>query len=67
VRQSPLAIAYAKAAIDVAMESSLEQGLRYETAAIRTVLASEDYQIGLEAFARKEAPVFPPLKARRIV
>jgi enoyl-CoA hydratase len=67
VRQSPLAIAYAKAAIDVAMESSLEQGLRYETAATRTVLASEDYQIGLEAFARKETPVFPSLKARRIV
>lgn len=66
-RQSPLALAYAKAAIDVGLDSSLEQGLRYETAAIRATLASEDYQIGLAAFAAKEPPAFPPLAARRIV
>jgi len=65
-RQSPLALAYAKAAIDVGLESSLEQGLRYETAAIRTTLAADDYQIGLAAFAAKKPPEFPPLAARRI-
>jgi enoyl-CoA hydratase/carnithine racemase len=66
-RCSPLAVAYAKAAIDVGIESSIEQGLRYETAAIRAALASVDYQIGLAAFATKDEPVFPPLPARRIV
>jgi enoyl-CoA hydratase/carnithine racemase len=66
-RRSPLAVAYAKAAIDVGIESSIEQGLRYETAAVRAALASHDYQIGLAAFTAKEDPVFPPLPARRIV
>lgn len=63
---SPFALAYAKAAVDVASETSLEQGLRYETAAIRATLASEDYAIGLSAFAEKRAPEFPPLTARRV-
>jgi enoyl-CoA hydratase/carnithine racemase len=66
-RQSPRAVAYAKAAIDLGLESSLEQGLRYEAAAAGAALAAEDYQIGLEAFTNKEPPVFPPLKTRRIV
>jgi enoyl-CoA hydratase/carnithine racemase len=65
-RRSPLALAHAKAAIDLGLESSLEQGLRYETAAIRAALDSEDYRIGLAAFAAKEEPSFPPLPARRI-
>lgn len=66
-RQSPRAVAYAKAAIDTGLECSLEQGLRYETAAIGAAIASEDYQIGLEAFAKKEAPIFPPLTTRRML
>ena len=65
-RNSPLALAYAKAAVDLASETTIEQGLRYETAAIRATLASEDYQIGLAAFAEKKPPEFPPLSARRI-
>jgi enoyl-CoA hydratase/carnithine racemase len=65
VANSPLALAYAKAAVDLASETSIEQGLRYETAAIRATLASEDYEIGLAAFAKKQAPRFPPLTARR--
>lgn len=64
---SPLALAYAKAAVDLASETSVEQGLRYETAAIRTTLASEDYRIGLAAFAEKTAPEFPPLSVRRVI
>src|ERR671920_217539 len=63
---SPLALAYAKAAVDLASETTIEQGLRYETAAIRATLSSEDYKIGLAAFADREKPAFPPLKARRI-
>ena len=63
---SPLALAYAKAAVDLASETTIEQGLRYETSAIRTTLASEDYRIGLAAFAEKKLPEFPPLSARRI-
>ncbi len=63
---SPLALAYAKASVDLASETTIEQGLRYETAAIRATLASEDYRIGLAAFAEKESPEFPPLSARRI-
>jgi len=63
---SPLALAYAKAAVDLASETTIEQGLRYETAAIRATLSSEDYKIGLAAFAEKRAPEFPPLTLRRI-
>lgn len=65
-KNSPLAVAYAKAAIEVATETPIEQGLRFETAAIRTTLASEDYEIGLSAFAEKRAPEFPPLTSRRV-
>src|SRR5215207_6571287 len=53
---SPLALAYAKAAVDLASEAPIEQGLRYETAAIRATLSSEDYKIGLAAFAQKRKP-----------
>src|SRR5215217_7732609 len=63
---SPLALAYAKAAIDLASETTIEQGLRYETAAIRTTLSSEDYEIGLAAFAERQTPRFPPLTACRV-
>ena len=63
---SPFALAHAKAAVDLASETTIEQGLRYETAAIRATLASEDYAIGLAAFAEKRTPRFPPLTARRI-
>jgi enoyl-CoA hydratase/carnithine racemase len=63
---SPLALAYAKAAVDLASATTIEQGLRYETAAIRATLASEDYKIGLAAFAEKRAPEFPPLTARSV-
>lgn len=63
---SPLALAHAKAAVDLAMETAIEQGLRYETAAIRATLASEDYATGLASFAEKQTPEFPPLTARRI-
>ncbi len=65
-KNSPLALAYAKAAVDVAMETSVEQGFRFETTAIRTTLASDDYAEGLSAFSEKRKPEFPPLTARGI-
>lgn len=64
-KNSPLALAHAKAAVDVSMETTIEQG-RFETAAARATLASEDYEIGLTAFAEKRSPKFPPLTTRRI-
>lgn len=63
---SPFAVAYAKAAVNLSSETTLEQGLRYETAAIRATLASEDYAIGLAAFAERRKPEFPPLTSTRI-
>ena len=63
---SPLALAYAKAAVDLASETTIEQGLRYETAAIRATLLSEDYKVGLAAFADRRKPDFPPLTTRRV-
>lgn len=65
-KNSPLAVAYAKASVDVAGETSIEQGFRFETAAIRTTLASEDYVEGLAAFSEKRKPEFPPLTSREI-
>jgi enoyl-CoA hydratase/carnithine racemase len=55
-KNSPLAVAYAKAAVDVATETPIEQGLRFETTAIRTTLASEDYQIGSPPSPRDVLP-----------
>ena len=63
---SPFALAHAKAAVDLALETPIEQGLRYETAAIRATLASEDYASGLAAFSEKEKPKFPPLTTRHV-
>jgi enoyl-CoA hydratase/carnithine racemase len=63
---SPFALAHAKAAVDLALETTIEQGLRYETAAIRATLSSTDYEVGLGAFAQKQTPEFPPLTARRV-
>lgn len=65
-RNSPLSVARAKAAVDIAMETSFEQGFRFETAAIRATLASPDYEEGLAAFSQKRRPEFPPLSARDV-
>ena len=62
---SPLALAYAKAAMNLASEATLEQGLSYETAAIHATLASEDYRIRLTAFAEKTSPEFPRSRLAR--
>ena len=54
----PLGVRFAKQAIDRGGEAPLASGLAYESAAARVVLASEDYQEGLAAFAERRSPIF---------
>jgi enoyl-CoA hydratase/carnithine racemase len=63
-RQSQLALAYAKAAIDAGLDTSLDEGLHHETDAFRALLAAPDYQRRLEAFATKSSSQFPPLSGK---
>jgi enoyl-CoA hydratase/carnithine racemase len=54
----PLAVAAAKRAIDGGAELELADGLALEAACYEEVLASEDRNEGLNAFAEKRAPAF---------
>jgi len=54
----PLAVAAAKRAIDGGAALELADGLALEAACYEEVLASEDRNEGLNAFAEKRAPVF---------
>ena len=54
----PLAVAQAKAAIDAGFGQPLEAALAVERAAYEVVLASEDRNEGLRAFAEKRKPNF---------
>jgi methylglutaconyl-CoA hydratase len=54
----PLATAAAKQAIDGGIELSLEDGLALEAKCYEEVLASEDRNEGLAAFAEKRPPVY---------
>jgi enoyl-CoA hydratase len=54
----PLAVAAAKRAIDGGASLPLEDGLALEAACYEEVLASDDRNEGLNAFAEKRAPVF---------
>jgi enoyl-CoA hydratase/carnithine racemase len=63
---SPRALAHAKAAVGLTSETTIEQGLHYETAANGVTLTSEDYKIDLADFAEKRAPEFPSWTARRV-
>jgi enoyl-CoA hydratase/carnithine racemase len=54
----PLALAAAKRAIDGGIELPLPEGLAFEAACYEEVLASEDRNEGLAAFAEKRPPVF---------
>jgi enoyl-CoA hydratase/carnithine racemase len=55
---APLAVAYAKQAIEVAAEGSIAAGLEYESAAIRVLFGSDDYAEGLASFAERRPPRF---------
>jgi enoyl-CoA hydratase/carnithine racemase len=54
----PLAVAQAKRAIDGGLLLPLKEGLALEQACYEVVLASEDRQEGLQAFAEKRRPLF---------
>jgi enoyl-CoA hydratase/carnithine racemase len=54
----PLAVAAAKRAIDGGAALPLADGLALEAACYEEVLASDDRNEGLDAFAEKRAPVF---------
>lgn len=48
----------AKAALDVAMETSLSEGLRFERHAFASLFATEDQKEGMAAFREKREPNF---------
>jgi enoyl-CoA hydratase/carnithine racemase len=54
----PLAVGAAKRAIDGGLDLALADGLALEAACYEEVLASEDRNEGLAAFAEKRPPVF---------
>ena len=54
----PIALAYAKYAIDEGVEASLEQGLLLEAALFSLLFTTEDVIEGVTAFMEKRRPVF---------
>jgi len=56
--KSPIAIAVAKEAINVAMETYLEQGLRYELQLFAPLFSTEDQKEGVRAFLEKRKPIW---------
>lgn len=57
-RNAPLAVKYALEAINHSTESSLDSGLRLESALFGLCFATEDAREGARAFLEKRAPVF---------
>lgn len=55
---SPLAITFAKEAVSRGMQMTLEQGCKYEIELWTDAFATEDQDIGMEAFLKKQKPVF---------
>jgi enoyl-CoA hydratase len=57
-RMSQPVVAIAKSCVNVAFESSLAEGLRYERAVFYSTFACEDQKIGMKAFTEKAKPDF---------
>jgi enoyl-CoA hydratase len=55
---APLAVALAMEAVDVGLDSGLEEGLRLEAASFGLCAATEDYREGTRAFLEKRRPAF---------
>ena len=51
-------VAMAKRCVNVAFETSLTEGLRFERTEFYASFATEDQKIGMKAFVAKEAPVW---------
>lgn len=58
LKNGPLAVALAMRAVDVGLNTGIEEGLRFEAAAFGLAAASVDRREGLRAFLEKRAPVF---------
>jgi enoyl-CoA hydratase len=54
----PLAVGWAMRAVDLGLNTGIEEGLRYEAAAFGLSAASEDRREGMQAFLEKRAPLF---------
>ncbi|HEY1340006.1 MAG TPA: enoyl-CoA hydratase-related protein [Bryobacteraceae bacterium] len=54
----PLAVGLAMEAVDVGLDSGIEDGLRFEAAAFGVSAASEDRREGTRAFVEKRKPAF---------
>jgi enoyl-CoA hydratase len=54
----PLAVAWTMRAVDVGLNTGIEEGLRYEATAFGLAAASDDRREGMRAFLEKRTPVF---------
>eukprot|EP00320_Phaeocystis_rex_P003347 CAMPEP_0119060744 /NCGR_PEP_ID=MMETSP1178-20130426/4670_1 /TAXON_ID=33656 /ORGANISM="unid sp, Strain CCMP2000" /LENGTH=283 /DNA_ID=CAMNT_0007041879 /DNA_START=29 /DNA_END=880 /DNA_ORIENTATION=+ len=57
-KMSQPVVAMAKACVNVAFESSLTEGLRFERALFYSTFATQDQKIGMKAFVEKAEPEF---------
>ncbi|NUO87048.1 MAG: crotonase [Cupriavidus sp.] len=55
---APLALRYAKHAIDLGLQVGMDAGLEYERYAAALVVCSEDRKEGMRAFVEKRRPIF---------
>ena len=58
IRQSPLALKWAKKAINMSQETGLGAGMAYETLADCLLFSGKDREEGMKAFFEKRKPVF---------
>jgi enoyl-CoA hydratase len=56
---SPVAVAMAKEAVNVAFETSLREGVRFERRLFLSLFGTPDQREGMAAFVEKRKPVFP--------
>lgn len=55
---SPLTVALCKEAVNVAYETTLQEGLRFERRTFHATFSTKDQKEGMKAFAEKRAPNF---------
>jgi len=56
--KSPIALKFAKKAINAAMETALSQGINYERTLYMWLFSTEDAQEGISAFLEKRKPIW---------
>jgi enoyl-CoA hydratase len=57
---SPVAVAMAKESVNVALETSLREGVRFERRLFLSVFGTPDQREGMSAFVEKRKPAFSP-------